>query len=286
MTSAFREQLRARRAATAADMAASRHASPRATRSAFHRRSRMAGPAASWARPPYSGWSQNSLVPRYWWINHTIFRGWRTRYDGKANAITASMGTPLDSERSRLRHIATWCASSAPGYHLNGTETTSASCPASARAATSCHTWISAPPLRKGVTGWHTATRINAPSSSGGWYPPQDQAPTVTLRPPAGRRRARRPFARRVLQVRGPKRQGPPPAGRTADGADVSRRTATGGGSVSREGPRICPARQREWVGGGRRRSPPRSSATGGSSLARARKARAERAPAILRSGW
>ena len=57
---------------------------------------------------------------------------WRTRYDGNFVAITMSIRLPSTSSRSSSRQRNACVSTRAPGYHLNGTETMSASWPRSA----------------------------------------------------------------------------------------------------------------------------------------------------------
>ena len=75
-------------------------------------------------------------------------------------AITRSIGRPLLSLRSSSRQAAACARISCFGYHLNGTLTSSASCPCARSWRTSSRTWNSAPPCTNGTCASQTSHRI------------------------------------------------------------------------------------------------------------------------------
>ena len=143
-----------------------RLASPSAIRSLCCTMSRTCGPSICLPRSANSGWSHSSYALRCWWISHTTLRSCGTRYAGNFSAITMSIGCPLDSDRSSARHTAIWCTTSVAGYHLPATTTSSASWPASRRAATTDSVCVSAPPRTNGVCGWATAILTRRPRTT------------------------------------------------------------------------------------------------------------------------
>ena len=73
-------------------------------------------------------------------------------------AITRSIGRPLLSVRSSSPQAAACGRISCFGYHLNGSDTRSASKPRARSSSTSCLTSSSAPPLTRGTWVSQTST--------------------------------------------------------------------------------------------------------------------------------
>src|SRR5688572_30188474 len=71
-----------------------------------------------------------------------------------------SIRRPSASSRSSIRQRNACVRTRAPGYHLNGTETRSASWPRARSSSTSSSVKISAPPRAKGTCGRRTAIRM------------------------------------------------------------------------------------------------------------------------------
>ncbi len=92
-------------------------------------------------------------------MSQTTLFSCRTRYDGNFIGITRSTRLPSASETSRSRHASADVRISSRGYHLNGSRTSSASCPAAASSRTSPSAWRSAPPEANGTCALQTSMR-------------------------------------------------------------------------------------------------------------------------------
>src|SRR5438093_3314360 len=165
MTSATRPVARSSRSATLREVAKSRLASPRATRSScctLRRRARSSPPSPNWP----SSVRSYSYACRNWCSSQTRLFGCRTTYDGNFVATTRSIGLPSASSRSASRQRNACVSTRVPGYHLNGTVTRSVSCPRPRSSSTSRSAKISAPPRTNGTCGAHTAILIGRARST------------------------------------------------------------------------------------------------------------------------
>ncbi len=138
------------------EIAKSLRASPSATRSrrcTARRSARPSGDSSNWP----SSVRSSSYACRNWCRSQTTLFGCRTAYEGNFVAITRSIGRPSASSRSSSRQRNACVSTRSPGYHLNGTVTSSASWPRSRSSSTRRSLRISAPPRMNGTWGRQTA---------------------------------------------------------------------------------------------------------------------------------